>query len=678
MRHPVLSLVIAAGLSVLACSEQPTETREDSVAPPQPAFVVTVPCTATGIKSAIDQLFPAGPLRTSAQSQFKSIPPKTNKPTGTAARDKTFNLIGFILQNYYAGKLTGGFSQADRVLALIVALDCFAGVPQQTIPPGALDPTGDGAAAVIMPTSPTTTVVNGNKHAGFTVPTGAVSQPVVVTISRLLDSPGPLLTSLDQYPLFYDFSVSPNVTFNLDVLGGICLRDNVANASALRLAHNVGTSFGAVEILPFASPGFLDCSTLGLSSTSRTEWNHFALAKALFLPAELHATTTTLATTAVGGTTKKFSPFGSVDPGSNPGKILFNPNEATFTGLSAAPGGTVSPAPSVKVTSENGAPIANVPVLFTASTGSTVAGGSSQTVSTDASGVATAGPWVVGDPGTYTLIATPLHVDQIGTVAPYKPEAVFDPASLPFTATAAGPPFGFENGEQEFTGTGFWNRNTFAGLFNSASPTYVTTDGNGFPAPPQGSFAAWYGQPSTGNYIGTQAAGDAALSGGTSTTPNTGTFVSPPFTVPDVPTVSLKFKTWWEIESVNSSIFDLMSIELRNTTTDVVSALGRLNPATDPGGLPAQPFTSGGFNVAPVWQDVTFDISTFRGQNVQLRFDFNTGDNLYNGFRGWIVDDVRVVAGPSFFLAPKLSADQAAVGKLVPADQATFPVRTGP
>jgi hypothetical protein len=438
MRHPVLSLVIAVGLSAIACSEQPTETQQDSLAPQQPSFVTAASClSASAINTQITTLFPAGPLRQSALSQFKSIPPKTNKPTGTAARDKVFAFIGFVLNNYYAGKLIGGLlgTTQTKVLDLIAAVDCYSGVAPQTIPPGALDP--DGAAAVITPTSPLTTVETGTKHAGVQVPTGAVSQPVLVTITRLPDSPGPLLTSLDQFPLFYEFSVSPNVTFNLNVLGGICLRDNVENASALRLAHNVGTSFGQVEILPLAAAGFLDCSTLdNIGSLGGTGWNHFAWAKALLLPAELHASATTLLTTAVGGTMKKFSPFGAVDPGSNPGS--FTPVSLTVT--SEPVGTTVTR--TVHVASQDGTLIAHVPVTFSTTTG-TLAG--PEPVLTDASGNASVSWTLPSEPGVFTLTATVPAIDNppTGTSAPPGgntasfPDVAFDQSQITFTVAGS-------------------------------------------------------------------------------------------------------------------------------------------------------------------------------------------------------------------------------------------------
>jgi len=436
MRHSILSLVLAAGLSVVACSEQPTETRQDSFAPQQPSSITAAACPSpSDINAQITALFPAGSLRQSALSQFKSIPAKTNKPTGTAARDKVFAFIGFVLKNYFANMLlvTSNPDTKTRVLTLITSVDCYSGVPPQTFPPGALGP--DGAAAVITPTSLLTTVKTGTGNAGVQVPTGAVSQPVVVTITRLPDGPpGPLLTSLNQFPRFYQYSSSPEVTFNLDVIAGVCLQTDPVNLSDLRLGHNFGPNFGDVEVLPFDPAGFLIC-TPDVGSANSREGNYFAWAKTFFLPAELHATTTMLVTTAVGGTTKKYSPFGAVDPGSNPGSLsIVNQSGSPISGVVSGPG-TVY----VKAASKNGDPIKSVPVKF----------GGASPVLTGPDGIASF-DWSAAAPGA-SLVATvdgneidgescpiPAH----GALDPYRPRVCFTPSSVTFSEPLQLPGFG--------------------------------------------------------------------------------------------------------------------------------------------------------------------------------------------------------------------------------------------
>jgi hypothetical protein len=269
------------------------------------------------------------------------------------------------------------------------------------------------------------------------------------------------------------------------------------------------------------------------------------------------------------------------------------------------------------------------------------------------------------------FLPKPLMAATVGTKGPL---GGLPPSLTPFGVVNATSYFGYEDGEPAWDGGGsFWNRRAATPLINSAFPTYVSTfdlpgvTGGTVPPPFRKARSGWYGQVSTGNYIGTQLTGDVSGSGGTSTAANSGTFVSPELQVPDVPAgIELRFKTWWEIESVNPSTFDIMSVEISDGESSIVKYL---NPATDPGGSPAQAFTSGGFNTAPVWQSVAYDISQFRGETVHVTFAFNTRDQRYNGFRGWLVDDVRISTGTSTPIGVQLNAPLGADNQLLPADQ---------
>jgi Immune inhibitor A-like, MAM domain len=281
------------------------------------------------------------------------------------------------------------------------------------------------------------------------------------------------------------------------------------------------------------------------------------------------------------------------------------------------------------------------------------------------------------------FLPQPLQAATMGTLPP--PIGGRAPSLTPFKVVEVSDEFGFENGEQEWSPTGSWNRNGFIDLANQAYPQFVSTfvqsegedqPGGDFPIPFAGSFSAWYGQSSQGNYIGTQASPDGEKSGGTSTGPNSGSLVSPFFRVPDQDNVQLTFKTWWEIEGVNPAHFDLMQIQIQKTTGDPV-VLTQLNPTADPetpADRRAMPFTSGGFNTAPVWQDFSEPLSSYRGQTIRLRLVFNTGDQNYNGFRGWIVDQVAVVVGeggPFIGLRKQMQLRT----DLIPAERVKFPSR---
>jgi hypothetical protein len=208
---------------------------------------------------------------------------------------------------------------------------------------------------------------------------------------------------------------------------------------------------------------------------------------------------------------------------------------------------------------------------------------------------------------------------------------------------------GFE-AESAWMYEGFFHRQQNASIQNSNFVAqYVNLapndNTNGFiPNAYAGMYSAWYGQESTGSFIGEASAGQAVGSGGTSTSYNEGYMLSPEINLAGLSQASLSFWTWFEIESVNpnASGFDVMEIFIVSGGTE--TSLGRLNPFSDPvlDDRAALPFTSGGFNKAPIWMFVEYDLTEFVGSIIQLKFSFDTRDALYNGFRGWLVDNVLV------------------------------------
>ncbi len=167
--------------------------------------------------------------------------------------------------------------------------------------------------------------------------------------------------------------------------------------------------------------------------------------------------------------------------------------------------------------------------------------------------------------------------------------------------------------------------------------------------------ACWYGQAASGgvtqgNFLGEPEEPQEELDGGTSSTPNGGAIISPDIDLSaETGPLSLTFRTWWEIEAVNPNEngFDLMTIEY---STDNIqwTPIARLNPLSDPVGLDDQdraplPYSNRGYNKAPAWLwQEPIDISDLAGEQIKLRFRFNTQDELYNGFRGWLVDDISI------------------------------------
>lgn len=75
----------------------------------------------------------------------------------------------------------------------------------------------------------------------------------------------------------------------------------------------------------------------------------------------------------------------------------------------------------------------------------------------------------------------------------------------------------------------------------------------------------------------------------------------------------------------------------------------KLNPALDPvieGGEENRArysMTTAGFNKKPIWINEEIDISAYAGKNIRIKFVFNTNDTLYNGFRGWFIDNLNII-----------------------------------
>lgn len=70
-----------------------------------------------------------------------------------------------------------------------------------------------------------------------------------------------------------------------------------------------------------------------------------------------------------------------------------------------------------------------------------------------------------------------------------------------------------------------------------------------------------------------------------------------------------------------------------------------MNPANEPKpvGQPFQDYTDSGPELAAGWHPYTMDLTAAAGRpNVTLRFHFDTVDRFYNGFRGWLLDNVSV------------------------------------
>jgi len=213
----------------------------------------------------------------------------------------------------------------------------------------------------------------------------------------------------------------------------------------------------------------------------------------------------------------------------------------------------------------------------------------------------------------------------------------------------------FESGENDWLANGFWHQETLDGsIVNTlvdGGYTSLAPDEAGPQAPlpfaTSGDVAWWYGQADTGSIIGTQSAGDSLLSGGRSESANEGQLFSPSIDLSKAISPVLLFNTWWEVESVNpnSAGFDILEILISTDGGSTYDSIKRLNPFVDPNDSDRahKPFSSGGFFRKPVWVIEEMDLSDYVGKSIKVQFKFDTRDGLYNGFRGWVIDDFRVI-----------------------------------
>ena len=188
------------------------------------------------------------------------------------------------------------------------------------------------------------------------------------------------------------------------------------------------------------------------------------------------------------------------------------------------------------------------------------------------------------------------------------------------------------------------------------------------PDPISGNKAFWYGDGvseniSLGSFIGnTYESENSNLTGGTSNSQNSATLTSPLIDLSNATgAINLSFKTWWEIESVNPNAngYDVMTISVSSDNGDSWRDIAKLNPLSDPevGNVDRSPipFSNTGYNSAPLWQDqegislLDANGESLAGQAIKIRYTFETVDSLYNGFRGWMIDDVEINSGEGTF-----------------------------
>ena len=272
---------------------------------------------AEEIRELIQDVFPEPGLENAALKRFASMERLLGRGLTEDAIEQGFALIGFILQHHGNDRLEAQPGPLINALLVFLGLDPIA--------PDLDDP---DAAFMMCVASEECRVITETKFAGVVFPAGALPGTHFVSIQRLGDDPGPFddfgfPVGEGSFPLFYEFSVTPETSFGPGVVGGVCVVDPPDPyappdpvVARLRLAHLVdGESGPEVEVLPLANADFLDCT--GASTvpavTGLGAWGGRALAAfeplSTFLVAPLWASPGRL-----GATITAFSPFGAVDP----------------------------------------------------------------------------------------------------------------------------------------------------------------------------------------------------------------------------------------------------------------------------------------------------------------------------------------------------------------------------
>src|SRR5690349_5963379 len=410
MRRLIVTTAAAVGLLALAC----TDERQESPTEPPSAATTAKSCPSSDpIQSEICALFPPNDLRQSATDFYNNIKTKKGQNRMADAQARAFDLIDFTLKNLKAGKLLdpNGSASPTREQA-VVKLTCdvltYVNLTCGTLSTDALG--SNGTSQVVGPAGGL--VLTPDKHAGVSIPQGAMPSPGLITITPIDAHAfparrGPLPTPFDQYLLFRDYSLSASFTqFTKPVIVGIChlsvgdgdfAPPTQAVDDRLQLAHPNPANPTTIELLARVAAPFLDCSDFnstsaevppsividlkllspsGLASAGRTLFRKMAPAFETLLPEPAEAAV--LGSCCLGGATTKFSPWAAVDPGeisffSSPdfGTQPFDPGgQSFFTDLPLSwtyskDGSSffATAYPAVQVLDGNGNPLSNVDVI---------------------------------------------------------------------------------------------------------------------------------------------------------------------------------------------------------------------------------------------------------------------------------------------------------------------------
>jgi hypothetical protein len=262
------------------------------------------PTPADSLQQQVESLFPAGAARDQAVTMAGEIIAAAEAGDDATAQAGVFDLAELTFAEFYAGRLLPAPAQQPAAIdALLTDAFDLASLPDPGLEAAHFD--DEGLMAVVRAAGGT--FATATQRAGIEIPAAAVPQTALLLLRRLADSSqfaprdGPLPTDLDQYPLFYDFSFTPEIELTADAIIGICQFADPASAyypadgifARLQLAHPDPANRSVIELLPRADASFLDCD--GTTANARGLMS--------------------LRRVGIGGRVRKFSPFAAVDGG---------------------------------------------------------------------------------------------------------------------------------------------------------------------------------------------------------------------------------------------------------------------------------------------------------------------------------------------------------------------------
>jgi len=169
----------------------------------------------------------------------------------------------------------------------------------------------------------------------------------------------------------------------------------------------------------------------------------------------------------------------------------------------------------------------------------------------------------------------------------------------------------------------------------------------------EGTKVAWFGSKTTFTFS------DSGQN--TSNGYKKGELVSPEIDLANFSFATLEFATWWEVESVDVAKwqYDQMKVmvavvdatpqtpvqvgDFKFTGPNDFKTVAWLNPDYEVAVQSANiNYSSGGNDAVPVWVKIVANLNPFAGHKIKLMFSFNSMDSLFNGFRGWAVDEIKI------------------------------------